>query len=654
MKKFFSGLALLTAVLLLGSCQDDDIFDWGKKQKHRTYGENEVAFVIGGEKGVNTRAEVQQTLVAPTNVIDLPREEGEPQLCLTMTVTSMDDEIFDAVNGATRGTPIYTENFDQVYADQLYVTAFEPGEPGETGTEQTEAKPYTTSQIWGGSDFTRVKYNKVADELHTYSYNYSSGSWNLPWPASGNLQFFLQAPSETLPGEGSPVSELDYYPDGSFSFKYQTPLSKTVKVGSGEQEKAASVADDQKDLLFGSRIITKSMNEPDHNAHEVLLYHALSAVKFKMGSSEVMQELGIKITSVVIDLKGSGTCTVTPKYTDYNDDPDNQDKWTFPHSNDEENPQEGTKSADCVTWTALDFNTTPFYVEFPSTLAGTETGETAATVPFPDGFYKQTAGADGTIADHNLNNGAYSKTFMVVPQEVSADGNHPTYITVNYTINGKATSKQIMMPHDTWKAGQLRTFTLDALIVDVSITDKIAGNVKSDLTTTNEGTAAQYQRVMLDANWVFYDEEYGNCIIDTYPIVVDDPNGDTKGYVNVTGFEGFPGEGWLLGSDGFFYYKYPIAAGASPKVPLFTSFTRPTPAANDKIHEGAHVEMTISVQAVKYEASQTSLMTFWDMSLTDGPKWQTLGTADPLGHRARTESSSNGYIFSQLSTTIEQ
>ena len=645
MKKFFSGLALLTAVLLLGSCQDDDIFDWGKKQKHRTYGENEVAFVIGGEKGVNTRAEVQQTLVAPTNVIDLPREEGEPQLCLTMTVTSMDDEIFDAVNGATRGTPIYTENFDELYSGQLYVTAFEPGEV-TTGSEETE-KAYTSSEIWGGSDFTRVKFNKVDGENHTYSYNYSSGDWNLPWPDDGKLQFFLQAPQESYTG----VSNLDYWPDGSFTFSYATPMSTIIDKG---ESKSVSKADDQKDLLFGSRIIKKDQNEPDHNAQEVLLYHALSAVKFKMGSSDIMKEQNIEIQSVSIDLKGSGNCKVKPNYDDYHYYYDDDTKTTFPQSN-KKSTSDVTKSASCVTWTTLAVNATPFYVEFPSTLAGTKTGETAATVTFPTSFYKQTTGADGTIADHNLNDGAYSKTFMVVPQVVSADGNHPTYITVNYTINGKATSKQIMMPHDTWEAGQLRTFTLDALMVDVAITDVVEGNVKDDLTTTNTGTAAQYQRVMLDANWVFYDEEYGNCIIDTYPIVVDDPTGATKGYVNVTGFEGFPGEGWLLGSDGFFYYKYPIAAGASPNVPLFTSFTRPTPAANDKIHEGAHVEMTISVQAVKYEASQTSLMTFWDMSLTGGPKWQTLGTADPLlGHRARTESSSNGYIFSKLSTTIEQ
>lgn len=658
MKKFFSGLALLTAVIALASCEDD--FGWGNRKNKLELGENEIAFVIGGEKGTNTRADAKRTIVAPSNVIDLPREDGEPQLCLIETVTDMDEEFYDAI-GATRGTPIYTENFDQVYDDQLYVTAFETTETTETEDEK-EAEAYTPSQIWGGSDFTAVKFNKVEGYDHTYSYNYSSGEWNLPWPASEELQFFLQAPLQSVEGStGSLVSNMQYYPDGSISFKYQTPTeTKTFTTSEGSQDRTISLADKQMDLLFGSRVITKAQNEASHDngvGEEVLLYHALSAVKFKVGNSQVLKDMNFQFTAVEMQLVGSGSCTVKPDYTDYNYKYDT-DQENFPHSNDS-----GTehKSAYCVTWGPLDYNQrVSYYVEFPiengqNVLAGNgekyEGEQSSSDVNFPAGFYKQTEGADGTIADHNLNTPTYSKTFMVVPQDINPVNNgaisttNMATVTVYFTttVGGVTTSgsKQIVLPTDVWKAGQLRTFTLDAQVVKVGISDHAPANSneKTLLKTTNNGTAPEYQRIMLDANWVYRDEEYGDCIIDTYPVVVD-------GYVYVNGFENFPGDGWLLGDDGFFYYKYPIQPGATPNTPLFTKFTRPTPAEGDHIHEGAHIEMSICVQAVKYEATQRSLNAIWDL-----PKLQTLEDKDALGRRARTTTTTS--LGTQLSNVIE-
>ena len=86
MKKFFSGLALLAAVLLLASCQDD-LFDWGHKLK---LSENEIAFRVGKTNTTATRADVQRTVVAPTNVYDLPVTDDGQQFCLIETVTSLE------------------------------------------------------------------------------------------------------------------------------------------------------------------------------------------------------------------------------------------------------------------------------------------------------------------------------------------------------------------------------------------------------------------------------------------------------------------------------------------------------------------------------------------------------------------------------------
>ena len=91
MKKFFSGLALLTAVIALASCEDD-IFDGGKKLK---VGENEVVVAIkGNSTGMGTRSDAMRTVVAPSNVIDLPREEDEMAVSLVETITSLGDSAF--------------------------------------------------------------------------------------------------------------------------------------------------------------------------------------------------------------------------------------------------------------------------------------------------------------------------------------------------------------------------------------------------------------------------------------------------------------------------------------------------------------------------------------------------------------------------------
>ena len=631
MKKFFSGLALLTAVIALASCEED-IFGWGDKH---TYGENEIVFTIGGKKGTNTRSnsDVAHTIVAPSNVIDLPCKEGEPRLSLIETVTEMDEDFFDAVSG-TRGTPVYTQNFDQVYANQLYGTAYVPkdGKAEDSGEGESVVTPveYTASEVWGSylEGNGTVPFKKVSGKDYTYSYDYSTGqTTNLAWPEGNTLRFFLQAPDMS---SMTSVTGLTRYSDGSVSFSYTSPTNAT----------------DQKDLLFGSRDIAKATKD---TKNEILLYHALTAVKFKAGTSDLIKNLGMKITGIDINLVYKGSCTVTPNPTyDYS---------TFSQDNKIEVAPDKTKSADCVKWNLDYAKTADLSVTFPldgdgnQQLVGSDDDETQTTLTFPESFYHQTTGAKGTIADHNLNDANYSKTFMVIPQYISQDVTTAagttkveTVITVYYQMSGmtEPASKTITLPADEWKAGQLRTFTIDALYVDVEIDDEASEEgVKTDLAMTNSGTATQYQRAMLTANWVYYDDKYGNVISDVYPIV-------TEGYVDIANFENFPGEGWVLGSDGFFYYTKPVQAGNEPAVPLFTKFTQP-----ESKPEQAHLEMSICVQAVKYEAERQSIGSYWRIVPNGGVTVDELVPDATYPNKLIRVPNTRNYLYNNLSTVPE-
>ena len=641
-----------------------------------------MVFTIGGStNGKKTRSDVVRTIVAPSNVIDVPREGDEPQLCLVETVTSMDDEFFDAISG-TRGTPIYTENFDDLYSDQLAVTAFPYKEKtsGVTGTEEY-VRP---TDVWGdylGDDGT-VLYSKESD--HTYRYDYSKGqTTNLSWPdgTNGNkLLFFFEAPyritkiqpefvevpSETggastykLPADFTGTYNKIFNIDGSIEFDYVSP----------------ALADNQEDILFTSKWITKAENDKviagKAAPHNILLYHALTAVKFKVGN-DFPEGIQLEFTKVTFtNIYKSGHCTVKPNYKD-----DTNTSAGNP-SNEEGLP--ATKSALCSLWSSLGTQG-ECSVEFPlkggdamgNKTVGKLSGDEAPTVTFPDGFYRETT-SEETIADRNLNTTSYSKTFLFIPQDVTPkttggamiDGAQ-TAINVEYYIirNGeregqrtsdgssKPFSKTIYLPTETWKAGELRTFTLNGLAVHVSIDDTMnsANTVKSGLATTNEGTAPQYQRVLVTANWIYDDANYGPSIVAPYDIIKKGTDGKPVS-LNTKGFTKFPGEGWLIGEDGFFYYVNPIDEEVQPDKPLFDTFTQTM----DSPYPGAHLEMSLSVQAVKYELSHETVNAYWFSTIGGGsnPHVYSLDKNNISNYVVPLKESTNDYIKSNLTDNIE-
>lgn len=128
---------------------------------------------------------------------------------------------------------------------------------------------------------------------------------------------------------------------------------------------------------------------------------------------------------------------------------------------------------------------------------------------------------------------------------------------------------------------------IDGSVIGIDVTDLVSGNVKSNVIIKSYGSAASYIRAAVVANW--YDDE-GNIVA---------PLSDAPGI-----YAGLPGSGWTL-SNGIYYYGSSVGQGGSPN-PLFTSYTRPsTPPV-----PGAHLEMTIMVQAIPYVSGKTCQQAF--------------------------------------------
>ena len=595
MKKFFSGLALLAAVLLLASCQDD-FFDWGHKLK---LSENEIAFRVGNDVTA-TRAEVQRTVVAPNNVYDLPVADDGQKFCLVETVTSLSDEVFNTFDGAvTRGTPVYTENFAQVDGYNGFAGTAYGGFADVADNSAFYSVPFTSEYLWGGQSKYRAKFAPTSDSL-VYSHNYDGPEFNLGWPDDEKLLFFLEAPAPAAGSENTGVSNVEYWPpfvgedngvtynepNGSIEFDYVSPTDPLQ----------------QKDLLFTSKWIEKSTKDTDN---KILFYHALTGIRFKVGKPST-HDVHVNIRKVTLKQHmGSGHCEIIPLYeADVNTSSGNP-------SNANTSPTDATKSAQCVEWTHLD-TPTDFTIDFTKFIETDEDGKQLlqdakdAAYTFPESFNAVGKGDKNTYyktvgtGDQNFNNAKYEYTMFMIPQPLAE---HGVSMDIEYSyvygddhyipeeVHTNTAHVVISDPNAAWKAGELHTYYLTSEGVYISVEDQMSDDhkTKSSLVIANTGTFGQFQRVLMYGNWVWTDESTSPA---NHLIVA------SEDLTKVGTFTGFIGKNWALGSDGFYYYKYPINVGNKPNTPLFQSYVGPTTTP----FNGTHLEFDISAQAVRYSS----------------------------------------------------
>lgn len=554
--------------------------------------ETAVSFVIGGDQAI-TKAGAS-TNVSSFSTIDLLENNETEGLILTETVTDLDSYYY---SGAveTKGTPIYTENFDELVG-KFYATVYD-----ENGIK------YAPDALFEPRD--GKYYYDYKNQLDAIS------------DKSEMLFFFKANVPSTLTPAYSPTTTTDS-PLGTISFNYTSPKGTD-----------GNDAESQDDILFTSKKITKG----DNSVHKILFYHALTGVKFQNGNAaDGKQQIFIKKV-VLENIVGSGDCVISPNYTDANVSGTNPSNAKTASASD-------TKSAQCADWKVGEANST-FSQTFSTTLVDAYGGKGSV----PDSFDYMTNTTDGSAdktgantSYKNLNNASFSQTFMMIPQTLGDKAKVTVYYSFTGEDNAKTYKTSASLKGITWKAGELHTYTLTIEGLAVSITDSVdkTTNVKSNIVTQNTGSTIAYLRCALASNWVYDDP--GTSANENVIVAANDAL-LTGVFVGTNDKPGLS-ENWLIGSDGYLYYTQPVLPGNSTKYPLFKTYSAPakTP------YKDSHLEINIALQGVQFGENKTIVSSAWkvDKVYVMKPSFTADGVITGL---TKTEDT----ILSKLATTPE-
>lgn len=455
MKKIYHVFALLAALSIV-SCVENEEFGGGEVN----LSENGIAFRFNS---VQTKsADLSTPVEAKTGVmLPLGKDNTGADLFLTETLTDL-----NALSPMTKGSPVYNEN---VLSLEGY------GSIGAT----TYIKGQSAEHTAGNATFESI--DEAGANGWLYAYDYPDSPW--PKDITQDLYFFLQ-----LPAGDVGASDFVYgSSDGTIQFNYESPTT----------------AAEQKDILFTSRTLNKKQYLEDYQSKglgaPVYFDHVLTGVKFRSGSNNDNQTKTI-ITGVKFEnLYSTGTCVVNP---------------------------EATGDTPKVTWSdrgnKTDFTedgfTNPDYIKADGADNSDGTvdyNEGEGDYTFGESWYA--AGSTGrpfNTKNVNLEDG--SLTFWFIPQAIPADAK----LTITFVIKTPDTVEGVPFEHEIdfgtlqagveWKAGQLRTYTLDPKEVDVTITDEMTANKKSNLHISNTGNVDEFVRMLVIGNW--YDGD-GNIVV---------------------------------------------------------------------------------------------------------------------------------------------
>ena len=444
MKRFIYAVLAVAATLSFAACsQENDINTPGAS------GKNTLAFTVGAA----TRAEAGAPVVEQGQLIPLGEPIGDRRFFLEETVVSLDDPSFFAT-AETRGTPVYTENFETMSGGSFKGAAF----PVATMTNGKITNAVYPNGNW--ADFTKN------GEFWENSYE-----WD-PWYDQDALLFYAKMltedPSAPATQVGVITSSYTFLNDAngqSMSFSYRS----------------AAKAEDMQDILFAARSITK---QEARKAVPILFYHALTGVKFATAYDNG-DDVKTYIKKVELTgLYGYGKCyiTSTAENGEYSD-------ITANHS-----------SASAVRWDFTVSGAAPslsnvYYQDYPDDYVSYTGGSFTNKGNYPDSF----SAAGNT---KNLNDGDATMTFwfpaqrmtnnvvLTVTYEVELDGVRKEY--KNTLELGKTLLAQDAGKNAEWKAGQLRTFTLKPNGVNVDIHDEVSGFKKDNVQIRNTGNVGQY------------------------------------------------------------------------------------------------------------------------------------------------------------------
>ena len=559
MKKIYIAMAVLGTVALV-SCEREKSFN-----ELTPIGENGVAFTIGG---VSTRSAEAEINVERGVTLPLGTDDAGNSYFLEEEIMELNP------SPATKGAPAYTVNVGNLYSTMGVYAA--TGSFGDASFEVMDKYDHKGDPSDPKAPVTAGPDSENTRDGWRYHHNYSGS----PWPTNKDekVDFFLR-----MPAAASGVSNLSYE-NQKITFNYSSGQDGAL----------------QQDILFSHTQISKS----DHdgylpNGAPVLMYHALTGVKFRSGSANQGPTKTI-ITKVVLSgLNDTGKGTFDPSTKTV----------TWPA--DDQSMSLGSFS--------LGYKNTAWSAEAnkDNTVTYEKDTEKPENNKFGDSWYS-------AAADKNLNDEEGSLTFWLIPQTITEDVTLEVtfFVKTENTPNGTEITHTIKLGEKLknveWKAGQLRTYTLDPKDVDVDIFDQMSDLTKNHLEVTNTGNVDEYVRVMLMGNWYgwFPDQDpakdepsimvgYTNSNMDDDTMVDNwffrsDPFGN--------GFDdtfkmGVPANGnrWIRGTGSYYYWPDVIGAGdkLSSSSTLFKSYT---------LDESWIPEIWIPVGGVRVQAKDVHLV----------------------------------------------
>ena len=545
-------LAALAAVgVLMSSCvHEKDLVTYVPEPEA-------VSFVLNG---VSTRTDADTPI--QVNRYNLGGDDSGLVFSLEETVSWMGDL---GAESATRGTPVFTENVQDVY----------------------------------GSSFTGRAYNKRTGNLVAEDGEFfvmgDGKTWRRafgfdPWPESDDLTFFFR-----MPNSATGISNLAYSTTAeTIAFDYKTPAT----------------AGAQQDILFSKVTLDKEdymTTYKTNGGYPILFRHALTGVKFALNpvrnntTSDNRNPDGVVETFIT---KVEFTGLASKGHAVYTQDDSKE-------SGADDTDEHSSKSS--FVWSNLSDSDVVVSQEYSEDdIQDFDKDDADDKVHGPDTFYE-------SGADRNLNKADASLTFWFIPQDITAD----LKLTVTFYVwNGQSEGEEVTLElnlgerilaqtstfNKKWEAGQLRTFTLDPTVVDVSIEDEMSDDrsTKSDVQIRNTGNKDAYIRAAIVGNWV--DPTDGTILMGsvaddgTYTPAVAWSETDTNQGV----FVDLPtNSNWVKKDDGFWYFKQIVPPGkltgetatGGTHIPLFTSYTKKNPPV-----EGAGLVMELVVQAVDASA----------------------------------------------------
>lgn len=374
----------------------------------------------------------------------------------------------------------------------------------------------------------------IDDFLHLDGTGWAAGKGKYYWPASdASIDFWAWAPAKTEYGTGNFKSPV--IENGTMKFSYG--LEEHV----GDADGFYNDAKHQPDLLYVRSL--QHTKEDNGNTISLEFQHALAAVKFMIKTNS---EGYVKSVSL-LNVNSNGDCVYTPAKTG---------------------------ESGSFIWTA---DNAPL-----SGMEGTE---------YTQSFEEDNLSANASKVVTEDDKGT---VFMMLPQTLGVQKIRIVYHETKFNRDMVFTG---LIPGECWAAGKTYLYTLDYRTFAISVSDKVTGNVKSDVVIRNTGSTPAFIRATLVGYWA-KEGKNGKKIIVT-------PWDKAKGT-----FEGLAEKNWIKDGE-CYYYTNVVPGGTAIPDALFESYTysETAPVA------GAKLYIMVTAQAVEYDSEKKHVSDAWGASI---------------------------------------